>query len=88
MFAVEKLPSPTLSEEPVKAEDVDEYCSDKVGQQQVNFLVCSSFPHIGEIIMEMVGRAQFAYAGLCKEWLRRYFDLCHLLLPILDCNVD
>ncbi len=72
MFAVEELPSPSLSEEPVKEEDVDENCSDKVVPQQVNLLVCSSFPHIGEIIMEMVGRAQFAYAGLCKEWLRRY----------------
>ncbi len=68
MFVVEKLPSPSLPEEPTKDE---EDCGEKVVPQQENLLVCSSFPHIGELIMEMVGRAQFAYAGLCKEWLRR-----------------
>eukprot|EP01084_Bolivina_argentea_P306013 528720_1 len=52
MFAVEKLPSPSLSEEPVKEEDVDEDCSDKVVPQQVNLLVCSSFPHIVIYILQ------------------------------------
>ncbi len=68
MFVVEKLPSPSLPEEPTK--DEEDY-GENVVLQQENLLVCSSFPHIGELIMEMVGGAQFAYAGLCKEWLRR-----------------
>ncbi len=70
MFAVEKLPSPPPLEELKKEED--RKCREKVVSQQENLLVCSSFPHIGELIMEMVGGAQFAYAGLCKEWFRRY----------------